>query len=407
MKKIFLFLVILILTSNLYSQITFEKGYYINNSGQKNDCLIKNNDWRNNPIDFKYKISENDKVKTISIKEVKEFGIYGVSKYIMDVVKIDISSNNINSLGYTKEPIFKKEQFFLKVLVEGKANLYLYKDGNIFKYFYSVENSSIKQLVYKRYKTSDGKIRINNKFKLQLWNDLKCSSIKMENVKKLEYKNNSLVNFFCQYNKCSNSNFINYNNKQKRDLFNLTLRPRINNSSLSIHNDADASKDTDYGNKLGFSFGIETEYILPFNKNKWGVLIEPTYQHFKAENTFSVDYVQGGKLTSEVKYNSIEIPISLRYYFFLNKKSKIYIDASYIYDIKINSSILFKRADDSYFSFLYIDPRNNYAFGLGYKLNNKYDLEVRYQTNREILSMYSFWKSDYKTLSLILGYSIF
>ena len=38
-----------------YSQITFEKGYFISNDGIKTECFIKNLDWRNNPTEFEYK----------------------------------------------------------------------------------------------------------------------------------------------------------------------------------------------------------------------------------------------------------------------------------------------------------------------------------------------------------------
>lgn len=52
MKKLFQIFITL-LTINCYSQISYEKGYYIDNSGQKTECLIKNNDWLRDPTDFK------------------------------------------------------------------------------------------------------------------------------------------------------------------------------------------------------------------------------------------------------------------------------------------------------------------------------------------------------------------
>ena len=45
MKTQLLILLITILSFNCYSQIKYQKGYYINNDGQKTDCLIKNVDW--------------------------------------------------------------------------------------------------------------------------------------------------------------------------------------------------------------------------------------------------------------------------------------------------------------------------------------------------------------------------
>ena len=44
---------------NCFAQISFEKGYFINNANQKTNCLIKNQDWKDNPTEFEYKLDEN------------------------------------------------------------------------------------------------------------------------------------------------------------------------------------------------------------------------------------------------------------------------------------------------------------------------------------------------------------
>ncbi|MFK5878829.1 MAG: tRNA modification GTPase [Flavobacteriaceae bacterium] len=417
-KKLQLILLLTAFTAtNFYSQINFEKGYYIHNSGQKTDCLIKNNDWKNNPIGFEYKISENDETKTFSIKSIKEFGIYDNVKYIRKAVMIDRSSETIKTMSLDKNPIFKEEELYLKVLIEGKANLYFYEDGRLRRYFYNIENSNIEQLIFKSYlensnnehldKDSYESIRKNNRFRQQIWTDLKCSTIKLNSVEKLEYKKNSLIHIFSQYNKCSNSDFINYGGKQNVKLFNLTLRPRLRSSSLALQNDTSLSSDIEFGNTLGFGFGVEAEFILPFNKNKWAISIEPTYQNFKANKTTDVSNVSGGKLIGEVKYNSIEVPVSIRHYFFLNKNSKIFVNASFVIDFTSKSSIEFKRADNSSYNTLDITTGTNLALGIGYKLNNKYGIEMRYQAGRDIIENYSFWSSSYKTLSVIFGYTLF
>ena len=113
--------------------------------------------------------------------------------------------------------------------------------------------------------------------------------------------------------------------------------------------------------------------------------------------------MSGGILIAEVDYNIIEVPVSLRYYLFLNKNSKIFINASFIFALNSKSSIEFKRADNSSLNSLEIATRNNLAFGIGYKLYDKYSLEVRYLSGREILNL----NSDYRTSSIIFGYSLF
>lgn len=392
MKKQLLLLLTTIFSLSCYAQITFENGYFIDNENKKTTCLIKNIDWKNNPTEIRYKLSENGETQIADVKSVKEFGVGNISKYLRATVNIDRSSDVISDLSEKKEPVFNEEVIFLKVLVEGKANLYLYEDGNLVRYFYNKADSPIEQLVYKRYKTPQNKIGKNNRFKHQLWTDLKCSTFKINKVQKLEYRKNELVDLFVAYNECNGVAYVNYDVKQKRDLFNLNLRPGLNFSMLSIQNSV-SDEHFDFGNELTFSFGIEAEFIMPFNKNKWSLIFEPTYQYFNSEADHDTLIV--------ADYKSIEILTGIRHYFFLNENSKIFINGSLMFDISMDSVIDFESATD-----LEIKSRNNVVFGLGYKYKDRYSLELRYKT-KHLLGEYFFWSSNHKIFSVIFGYSLF
>ncbi len=106
MKKQISLLLFTILSFNIYSQVLFEKGYYINNVGQKIDCLIKNFDWKNNPTDIEYKLIENSDSKYENIKSIKEFGINNNVKYFRRILKIDKSIEDIDNLSFDRKPIF-------------------------------------------------------------------------------------------------------------------------------------------------------------------------------------------------------------------------------------------------------------------------------------------------------------
>lgn len=93
MKRQLLLILIIILSLNGYSQISFEKGYYIDDSNQKIYCLIKNIDWENNPTEFEFKLTGNSEPKKAIVKNVKEFGIENISKYVRGNVNIDRSSD--------------------------------------------------------------------------------------------------------------------------------------------------------------------------------------------------------------------------------------------------------------------------------------------------------------------------
>ena len=398
MKKLPLLLLATLLTMNVYAQVVFESGYFIDNSGQKVECLIRNVDWSDNPTEFQYKLSEGSEINTATIESVKEFGVDGFSKYIKSKVKIDRSSDNIYHLSHDRNPIFKEEELFLRVLVEGKANLYFYEHENLSRFFFSIEDAGIEQLVFKRYRSQGNKIGNNQLFRQQLWSHLQCPEFTMNKVEKTNYTRRDLVRYFVDFNECHDQLLVNYTEQGAKTVFNLNIRPGLNYSSLFIENPtADGifpKRDTDFGSEIGFRFGIEAELILPFHRNKWGIIMEPTYHHFKSEKETSIDKVK-------VNYTSIEIPIGVRHYFFLNEKSKIFINGSFIVDVTFNSIIEFEEQPN-----LPIRTAINLGFGLGYKYNDKFGLELRYHTARDVIGEFDFWVSEYRNFSVILGYTI-
>lgn len=404
-KQILVIALVTISCIESYSQIIFENGYFINESNNKIECLIKNIDWKNNPTKFEYRLSQNDTVQKASIHTIKEFGINNVSKYIRTKTNIDRSSDQIEEMSSERNPNFREELLFLKVLIEGEASLFLYIDGNLTRLFYKLDDSEINQLVYKKYTVND-KISENNYFKQQLSQQLKCEEIELNDLERLRYSKRDLEKLFIKYNQCIGSNYISYDPKQKKDLFNLAIRTGINYSSLEIQNSLTGSRDTDFGGKIGIRFGIETEFILPFNKNKWGIIIEPTYQYYKSEQSEETSSVSGGILVSKVDYKSIELPVGVRHYFYLNDKSKLFTNVSYVFDFVSNSTIEFLRQDNSMLSSLEIKSRPNLAIGIGYKYKDTYGIEMRYGTSRNVLGDYLLWNSDYRTISIVIGYSL-
>lgn len=406
MKKIQI-LIALLITTCFFSQIKFEKGYFIDNSGKKTDCLIKNIDWNYNPTSFEYKLSENDKEsRKNTIKNVEEFGIYNDSKYIKYDVLIDRTTDNLNFLGINKEPTFNTETIFLKILEEGDINLYKYSDSNIVRFFYGDAHNTPQQLIYLAYSIDEDKIGYNNYFQNQIKENLKCSSISESDIYKLSYKENTLTDIFAKYNQCSNPLFSSNNLKRNNGSFNLNIRPRISFNSLSISNSI-INTQIDFDKKNSFGVGIEGELILPFNKNKWSIIIEPQYQYFKSNKIIPSSDISGNYIVSNINYKSIDLPIGIRHYFLLNSKSKIFINAQYSINLDLNSSFNLERIDGSkIYNDINIKSNSNFVLGAGYKYD-KYSLEVRYNTNRNILSDYAFWNSNYNYASIIFGYTLF
>lgn len=392
-----------VLSVNCFAQIRFDKGYFINNSGETVDCLIRNVAWRNNPTQFQYKLAEEGQIQIAGLESVKEFGILGESKYVKFVGDIDRSSESLSDMSYDFEPSFNNEELFLKVVIEGKASLYEYRDGNLTRYFFGMQNSEISQLVYKSYLTADKRALKNKQYKKQLQDDLICKDITLTTISELEYDKKELIKLFVDYNTCVNSEFTDFTKNNNNGAFNISLKPGIQNASVSLertgqYHSATRPYKLNFGGQQRFSFGVEVEYIFPFNKNKWSFFIEPTYiSPYKVEQEVEVD-----NESLEVKYSSIDIPVGIRYYFFLNDKSKISVDVSYVMNFAVGNSLFdYERSED-----LSIKRGANSMVGLGYIYSNKYSIEVRHGFKRQLFN-YSFYDSKYKTTSIVFGYKIF
>jgi len=418
MKKRLLTILLFTISVTPYAQIILEKGYFINETNERVTCEIKNLDWKNNPTEFEYCLSSGESLQKASIDTIKEFGLIGGSKYVRSKVLIDRSDNDVNHLSTQRNPDFKEELLYLKVLIEGRASLYLYEDGRLIRFFYSKNDSSIQQLVYKQYLVDNvydryerliqNRIGENKYYQQQILVDLNCDESTSVNIRNLRYSQKDLEKVFINYNECTNSASVTYNTKQKRDWFNLTLRPGLNSSSLSIKNTVTDFWNTDFDNELTFRMGIETEFVLPFNKNKWSLIIEPTYQYYESENSETTTSIQGGIIHSEVNYHSIEIPFGIRHAFYLGHHSKLLVDLACVVDFSNDSNIKFYKINGTLINSLDIKSRPNAAIGIGYQFKEKYSFELRYLTDREFLSDYTYWSgSKYKTCSIILGYSIF
>ncbi len=53
MNKRFLIPLLMVCTFQIYAQNSYQKGYFILDSNERIECLIKNKDWDENPFFFK------------------------------------------------------------------------------------------------------------------------------------------------------------------------------------------------------------------------------------------------------------------------------------------------------------------------------------------------------------------
>lgn len=410
MKNSFLFILLFYYTfSN--AQISFEKGYFISNNGNRTECFIKNLDWKNTPTQFNYKLQINDsesKVETIST--VQEFGIDNESTYKRFKVEIDRTSNEVENLTTNENPTWKEETLFLKILVEGDAVLYEYTGDEIRRFFYQTQNSKLQQLTYLRYLAEtrnevNGNINQNNAYQKQLYDDVRCGNVTVKDIKKLTYKKSELTNYFIGYNNCKNPSSIKAKPTTKKGELLLRITPSINFVSLTIPDRNDYNVNVDANNKTLFKLGLEAEYILPYNKNKWSLFIDPTYQKYENESTYYIKSLflnqNDVSHTAKINYSSIEMPIGVRHYMFLNKTSKLFLNIAYIFEVNGKATISYDQKE--YYN---SQTSQNFGFGFGYMYKNTISLEMRMNTTKNLLGELPYSEANYKSLGFILGYKI-
>ncbi|WP_299178972.1 hypothetical protein [uncultured Chryseobacterium sp.] len=405
--------------TSLSAQISFEKGYLITNDGKKQEVLIKHLDKLNNPKDITIKTDENSNETIYTPNNIKEYGIYNYGKFISYNGPLDQSSNKISELSSQYAPDLKESSIFLKEEVAGVKNLYSYTANNTVKCFYSGSDETLYPLVYKQYFFGGdvNKVATNNTYLKQLEELFAGDEKTQKLVSRTKYTINDLKKIFITYNQSQGTTIGNdtqdsLSKKENSSKFNLNIRPGINFfAPLKLENTT--FSNTEFDAKSSFRIGLEAELILPFNRNKWSVLLEPSYSLYSSEKQvnksneiydFSMD-----------TYSFINVFVGIRHHMYITDKSKIIANVgvnagtfkfgkAQSYDLAYNGETFYTYPLTSSQSF------QSFVIGIGYVYNNKFMFEARYNSKYNILDNKNISKvisSNMSYFSLILGYNIF
>lgn len=429
MNKLILFAFLSFLSFSAYAQVTFDKGYLINNEGKRVDVLIRNSDKLSNLNQFVYKLSENGETHLGTIDSVQEFEIFNtVHKYQRTTVNIDRSSENLRDISDSREPLFKQETLFLKVLVEGKASLYAYQEQNGFgRFFYKVDSTSIEQLVYKKYMVDGTKFSENNAYRQQLYTSIKCQDFTPEQFNKLDYHQKELAKLFVKYNECAGASYTNFSQRRQKKEFllsykvkaganytSLRMEQRVTDFYTSLQKEQGVNLSyqgpsysyvTELGPEVLPQLGFEAELVLPFNKNQWSLFTEPSFQYYK--KTYETKAFNRDAIL-KVNYSHFMLPLGARRYFYLKSGSALFLNVAFSLNYlpnapnaieinKINTNIGF---DHKSFN-------SSWVAGAGYTYKNKYSVEARYQSNKNMIDGRYLRNTLINPFAVVLGYKLY
>jgi len=406
-KKIWLILSFVVLQSSFdcFGQITFTKGYIVDNNNKHINCLIKNNDWQHNPTKIQYRLNDSSEVITRTIDSIKEFQIDNFSRYLRATVKIDRSTLSLSGYSLTKLPEWSEESLFLRELVCGKAGLWSFSDTEKTWFFYNIDNSLPEQLVYKEY-SANGLVGENNTFRQQLNVYVQNEYTKKIDVRYIKYSEKELLNYFKTYNKsaeyCSRTDF----KRPAREIVNIKAIASLDYSILKIYLD---NTQFDLGGKVNWKGGIELEYFLPFNRNTWSITFNPTYERFiYNKSTTRYSFV--------ANCHSFIFPIGFRYSYYLKNNARIYANIFYNSALSVDINNLVKAdfnipVGNQWLYWVNLPPiktsqGNSLIYGLGFTQKN-IGVELKYYGNRDLFANYSSIYSAYSKLSLSISYKLF
>jgi hypothetical protein len=397
MKSLTAFLILCFIATISFGQIQYEKGYIIDKNNKRTECYIKNMDWKDNPATITYKLSLSGSPIKGDVTTIKEFAIGNTFKYVGANVKVDLLNKPTVGTQSELDPVWTRANLFLKVLLEGKAKLYGYKKDKVERYFYSLNDSLINPLTYKQIHKASTIIR-NNDFRQQLWDKLRLPNTTWEVTKTVNYTENELKNYFKTYNGKFEVPITETKPVAKKLYFNLKLTPGVNLSSTKMTVvERDGKPELTFDSKPGLRLGLEAELNIPFDHYRWGILLEPTFQTYKSEAAFA-------QKPTTITYNTVEFPFGLRYYVYLSNNSRVFLDGLYVPGVAMNmgSKIEYYSIDQSDRK-MDNETASNMAFGVGFQ-HQKFSVEARYFTTKDILNNHDFEFADYNRFAVILGY---
>ena len=397
-------LLILLSTLSGYAQKWKINGYIVKNNGERIECNVFNSGYEEATTSYNYILPDSEDLHEMDLATIKEFGIGDDQKFIREFIQTIASNSRITKAEEAENVEIKEGHGYLKVIYEGpRASLYsFYDEGNNF-YYYKVRDSEIALLFYKQYHIDMGsrvtqKIIENNTYKDQLTTAFKPEDPKM--ITRLSYTKKSLVHFFETVNQEEVNSAPALYKKISKGYFRVNALGGINFNEYRIQ-DFDYSQMIVFSKESSFTYGLEFEYILPFNKHRFGLFLDACYTSYKTDKAAKLT---DNNLTDyEINYKSFEFPVGISFNVPLSKEFNIFAKAGYAPQVIMESSYLILGAKDYDYAF---SSSGSAILGAGIRMG-RFSAEYRYYSNRHITQNLYNLESRLTQSSILVGISLF
>lgn len=306
MKRIVIAVFLILSCSIACAQVKFEKGWIMDNAGNKTECLIKDAGKFCAQSQVTYRLTKDSQSEVADIMDVKALYVGG-TLYERHTFEYDESEAFLTAnSSQSPDPEYVKTTAFLRVVCDGPARLYRYEVPNVKDNFFisTEEDPTPKYLINKLY-FPDGKETVgmseNNTFRNQLYVALGNSGVSFEETRDLRYDERSLVEIFDKSNGTR------------------TAARKVGSLNIELLGSYRPAKE---GMSIGA--GVSFEYVFAGTKDKWAVFATPEYKYRK-----SMEKKDRFKEDSEiipVHSHTVQVSVGARYYMHLHPMWKLYAD---------------------------------------------------------------------------------
>ncbi|MEM1336568.1 MAG: hypothetical protein AAF634_06670 [Bacteroidota bacterium] len=391
------FVTCLVFTSlHVMSQQRFSPGYFIDNTGKKTDCLIKDKGWLKTPEVFIYKLSETDGESELNITNTVEVGVGTTLIFKRAVVEADLN-DDITSNG---KAVLQEQKIFLRILVDGeKASLSEYSTSGNKYFFYEIKGAKeLTQLIRKKFYTDNRNIQTNFKFRTQLLQFAYCDEMPLESYDNLKYKESSLINFFEAYNRCTGGASETYKYRAKGKGLNLKLN--VGSSFLTYALDQPTSNraDVDLEFDPSIKLGLELEYYFNLNRNKWSIVLDASYERFRESSSPTPEDNDSAKIPD---FSSFNLGFGVRHHVYFNQNNKLFFNLLFYNQLIEDVRVDFGQRID-----IDVPDYSGIMLGLGFT-HKRVQIEIGYLVSQVSFEVVPFWDTNLNGFVVDVNYRIF
>ncbi len=304
MKKLFLFLLNLLVCGISYGQKDFRPGYILQNGDTVKGYVDYRSDNRNaNLCVFKNSLTAPE--RQIKPGEIDGYGYFESRRYESKLIPVEGSATGTPR--------------FVKILVKGTASLFVYQNfGKTDQYFLQkgLTFKLLEEIVRQETRPNGTKIKVREKpyEKVLAENFQDCPAL-AKDISETSLKNSSLMELFVKYNNCNPPPSLSFVHKPVKNKFTWGVVAGANASTLTIAGDTYLQIPKNYPGGITPHGGLFMNLILPRLNEKLSLLVEGII----TQNKYQAEFVEKGNFGRENNYKVnfdltyINFPVQFRY----------------------------------------------------------------------------------------------